>query len=172
VAETGLASLGLDVRSLIFQVVNFAVLALVLYRFAFRPLLRVLEKRQRTITESLKSAADIERTKEEAAASAQQIVQTARQQAEAIITRSTQEGSHLREQAQAAGEKAAAELMTRAEASIIQKVAAARTQLKRETLGLVAAATKRVLGEKLDDEKDQALITAALAAVQPPAKPQ
>ena len=64
-AAGGIGALGLDARGLVFQVINFAILLGVLYRFAYRPLLRVLEERRQTIEESLKSAADIKRVRQE-----------------------------------------------------------------------------------------------------------
>jgi F-type H+-transporting ATPase subunit b len=162
----GIAALGVNISGLIFQVVNFALLLFLLYRFAFRPLLRVLEERRQTIEESLASAADIERTKAELRREGMALAAAARESAQEIIGRSEQEGTRIRQQAQAAGKKAAERLVAEAQAQVRQHLAAVRADLKQEMLGLVVAATERVLGEKLTKEKDQLLVEEALAAAE------
>ncbi len=42
----GIAALGIDGWAILFQLVNFAILFWVLQRFAFRPLLKILQERQ------------------------------------------------------------------------------------------------------------------------------
>ncbi len=45
-------------------------------------------------------------------------------------------------------------------------IAKAREALKKDAVELVAAATERIIGEKLDDKKDAALVNKALAQEQ------
>lgn len=164
--SAGLSALGLDVGGLLFQVINFGILFVALYFFAFRPLLRVLEERRRTIEESLKSASDIERTKSELAHKERSTLAKARQQAETIITRGEKEAALIREQAHAAGREAADRLLVQVQAQIAQQVASAKMELKREVLKLVVIASERVLQEKIDDAKDRVLVEEAVTAAQ------
>lgn len=161
-AAGGIGALGLDVRGLVFQVINFAILLGVLHRFAYRPLLRVLEERRQTIEESLKSAADIKRVRQELESEKRSMVSEARREAETIVGRSEKEAQLIQGRAQAAGQQTADRLMTQAQAQIGQQLAAARAALKREVLGLVVTATERVLREKIDEKKDRALVEDAI----------
>lgn len=161
-ATSGIGALGLDVRGLVFQVINFAILLGVLYRFAYRPLLRVLEERRQTIEESLKSATDIKLVRQELEREKRSMVSEARREAEAIVGRSEKEAQLIQERAQAAGQQTTDRLMIQAQARIGQQLAAARAALKREVLGLVVTATERVLKEKIDEKKDRALVEDAI----------
>lgn len=162
-AVGGVQALGLDAWGLIFQIVNFTVLLLLLRRFAFRPLLKILEERRRTVEESLASAAEMERQRAALNREQRAVMTQARREAEALVARGEAEGRALVAQAQAAGEAAAGAIVREAEAKIAREVASARRELKRETLRLVAAASERVLGAKVDAERDAALIESALA---------
>lgn len=161
-AAGGVRALGLDWRGLIFQVINFIVLLLLLRRFAFRPLLKVLEQRRQTIAESLASAVEIERRREEFIREQRAQSAQTRRDAEALVARSEREAQSIVDAAQAAGQEAANVLLAEAKAKIAREVAAAKRELKREMLGLVAAASERVLGAKVDAERDEALIESAL----------
>lgn len=161
-AAGGIGALGLDGRGLVFQVINFAILLGVLYRFAYRPLLRVLEERRQTIEESLKSAADIKQERQELEREKHSIVNEARREAETIVGRSEKEAQLIQGRAQAAGQQTADRLMTQAQAQMGQQLATARAALKREALGLVVTATERVLKEKIDEKKDRALVEDAI----------
>ena len=51
-----ITKLGIDWKFLIAQIVNFLVLLFVLYKFAYGPILAMLEKRQKKIEKGLKDA--------------------------------------------------------------------------------------------------------------------
>lgn len=160
----GVAALGLDGWGLVFQIINFIVLLLLLRRFAYRPLLKILETRRRTVEESLAAAAEIERQREALVREQRAVMAQSRREAEALVARSQAEARAVVEQARAAGEAAAAALRREAEAKIAREVASARRELRRETLRLVAAATERVVQAKIDAESDARLIESAVAS--------
>lgn len=162
----GLGALGVDVRGLLFQVLNFAILLLLLYRFAYRPLLTVLESRRQTIEESLKSAAQIEETRRALEEEQRTVLATARREAEVIVGKGEKAAQAIQTQAEATGKQAAQRLVTQAEAKVAQQVTSARAALKQETLGLVMAATEQILEQKLDDKQDKVLVESALAKAQ------
>ena len=59
-ATGGLGSLGLNVKIFIAQLINFAIVVLVLWKWVYNPIVALLEKRQTTIEKSLKEAKEIE----------------------------------------------------------------------------------------------------------------
>lgn len=61
----GLANLGIDVWGLVLYLVNFGVLALVLTKFLYKPVLKVLDERSRQIKENLEEAERLKREFEE-----------------------------------------------------------------------------------------------------------
>jgi len=159
---TGIAALGVDWRALLFQILNFAVLLGVLRAFAYRPIVAVLERRRQTIEESLQNAATIEATKTALAIEQQAVLAHAREQAEQIIAGSKQQAATIVAAAEAAARERAEQVAAQAEAKIEQEITAARADLRAEALGLIAAATEKIIDVQLDPKKDAALIQAAI----------
>lgn len=80
-----LAKLGIDWHILIAQLVNFGLVLLVLHRFAYKPLLGVLEKREKTIEKSLAAAKEIEKRLKDTEEQSRFIIEKARREAVAVI---------------------------------------------------------------------------------------
>jgi F-type H+-transporting ATPase subunit b len=162
---SGIGALGIDLRALIFQIINFLVLLLILRVVAYKPILKMLEARRQAIETSLKQAEQIEATKREIEREQQRIVQEAYTKAHSIMTESQKQAEAMVKVAQ---EKAAAQgeiILQGARARIDEEIRTAKRDLKKETLSLVALATEQVLGEKIDQAKDEALIKKALEKV-------
>ena len=51
-----LANLGIDIKLLTAQVINFALLLLILRRFAYQPMLQLMDERSARIEQGLKDA--------------------------------------------------------------------------------------------------------------------
>src|SRR5688572_8856669 len=66
-APGGLGAIGIDGKALVFQLINFAILLFVLKKVAYKPILKALGDRQKKIDESIKAAAEIERSRQEIA---------------------------------------------------------------------------------------------------------
>jgi F-type H+-transporting ATPase subunit b len=95
---------GVDGRILFAQIVNFCVVAFLLWRFAFKPVLSTIEERQQKIAEGLQHAEDMAvklaetearqvETLKQAQQDAQKIIAEAREAAKALLTRQTQEAA-------------------------------------------------------------------------------
>ena len=145
---------GVSVPTLIAQMVNFCLVALVLYYFAVKPISTTLEERQQKISDGLQYAeemkdqlaeAERERTEKvkQAAIGAQKILAEAREQSKEMIEIKTQEAAA---QAEAIIRKAseATELER-------QKMLA---DVRQEVARLVVATSSKVLSRDLsEDEK-------------------
>jgi F-type H+-transporting ATPase subunit b len=114
-------SLGLHVPSLIIFLVNFLILLGILYLFAYKPILRMMDQRSDRIRESLESA---DRAREEADRSQ---ADTQRQLAEARV-----EGQKLIEQARELADRYRADEQAKARQEAETFVARAREDIQRE----------------------------------------
>src|SRR6478609_12143653 len=85
---------GLDVPHFISQVISFAIVAFLLHRFAYKPILKVLEERRQRIAEGLANA---EKIKQELA--------NAQTKAQEIMTKASAEANKAIEEARAAAAK-------------------------------------------------------------------
>lgn len=165
VAAGGISAIGLDWKALVFQAINFIVLLWLLKRFAYRPVLNLLEARRQKIAESLRTADDIAAQKENLEVQRTHRLRQVEAEAAAVISASKAEAASI---LQAAAERA------RVEAEHIRKQAAAhvenqrralRAEVKNESLALIKKAIERLLRQKLDAPADAKFIQQALTEI-------
>ena len=157
-----MTDLGINLPSLIAYLLNFVVLLAILFIFAYKPLLRVLDQRSERIRESLEAA---DRAREEAASSREAI--------EEQLTGARREGQRLLDQAREAADRLRGEEMDRARQEAETFVERARTDIQRErdaaiqevraNFGdLAITAAERVIRRSLDRRAHEELIAQVL----------
>jgi F-type H+-transporting ATPase subunit b len=67
-------ALGIDLKTLIFQLINFLVLLILLTKLLHKPLKKLMESRQREIAEGLENAAKAREQLEQAEAERQEML--------------------------------------------------------------------------------------------------
>lgn len=80
-----LKNFGFDPTLLVAQIVNFLIILYLLKRFAYKPMIAVLEKRRKTIAEGQKNAEKANKALEEALEKEKKILQTAQAEAKAMM---------------------------------------------------------------------------------------
>lgn len=75
-----LLAFGVNWKLLLIQAVNFTLLLALLYRYLYKPLFALLEKRQRMITEGLADAEAARKEKDEVLATKEEILRSAREE--------------------------------------------------------------------------------------------
>lgn len=161
-AAGGLGALGINLQGFLFQLITFVLVLLLLRKYVYGKLVETLETRRTAVIDSLdnakKAAEELEKTNEQTAL----LLKEARKEASDIIALAQKESAKIVEDAEAKAAKKADHLVEQAEARIHSEVASARVALKSEMTALVAAATEKVLGQKVDSKTDAQLITEAL----------
>jgi F-type H+-transporting ATPase subunit b len=153
-----MAQLGINGPFLLAQIVNFIVLFLLLRRFLFPPLLRMLDERKRRIAEGL-AAADIARKEAEAErARLMAQIEAERKEAQARIAAASAEAERVKAeivaQAQREAEAIKAKAIAEAEAERQRILAEAHRQIAE----LTVLATERVVRRGLDESLQRRLI--------------
>ena len=140
---------GIKGRILLAQVINFGIVAFLLWKFAFKPVLNTLDERQKKIADGLQYAEQAKIELAEAEKRQADILQNAQQDAKAII-------DEAREVAKIHSEKATQEALTKAQVIIEkseQTIAREREQMlieiRQEIADLVVETTAKVLRKKL-----------------------
>ena len=150
----------------IWTILTFLVLVALLARFAWRPLLEALERRQATIAKSLEDAQrarqELERLQRESA----QMMQQARVEAEAIISRSRSDAEALREELKQKSRAEAAAIVKNAEKQIQLETARAIQQIRNETIDLSVAIASKILRRQVSKEDHEGLIEETLKQVE------
>jgi F-type H+-transporting ATPase subunit b len=156
IKETG-ETFGFDVWIFLSQVISFIIVALVLRRFAYKPILAVLEERRRRIEEGLLNAEKIKQQLAEAEQRHAEILAQANAQAQKMIDEARESAGVVAERKQQEAVVAAEQIMAKArEASAIEHE---RTmlELKRELGRLVIDPTAKVTGKVLTAEDQKRL---------------
>lgn len=161
----GLGAIGIDWKALLLQVLNFALLLFLLTRFAYRPIMNVLEQRRTTIEEGLANAKQAEAFRADMTLEAEKLLKEARVKSDALLAEGKKQADKLLSDAEAKAKVRTEQMIKDAETRFQAEVNELRTQLRNETLTLVALATEEVLREKVDSQKDRSLIERAIEVV-------
>jgi|SRR5437773_480237 len=156
-------SLGIEPIAVLWHTVNFLILLFILQRFAYKPILNMLDARTARIRESLTHAdetrAETERLKREAEES---LANTFRE-AQDILARTQREAEQMLAEARTAARDEAQLLLTRAQAEIAQDRDKAFAELRAQVADLAVLAAGRIISRSLDDSAHRGLVEEFLA---------
>src|SRR6201987_6185565 len=139
------------------QVISFCIVAFLLRRFAYRPILAVLEDRRRKIEEGQLNAEKIRKELAQAEKRYQEIVAKANADAQRMIDEARASASHLSERKQQEAIAAAEQIVAKAkEAAALEHERQMQT-LKRELGRLVVDTTAKVTGKGVTPEDQKGL---------------
>jgi F-type H+-transporting ATPase subunit b len=137
-----------------------------LARFAWRPLLQALERRQATIAQSLDDAQRARQELERLQRESIQIMAQARAEAESMLARSRSDAEALREELKQKARTEAAGIVKNAERQIQLETARAVQQIRHEAVDLSVAIASKILRRQVTREDNEALIQEALKQVE------
>lgn len=160
-----IGKLGIDWRLLIAQIVNFAILLLVLRRFAYRPMIQFLEQRTERIEKGLRDADEAKKRLDEATVKEAGMLRRAKAEAKAILEKAQEAGKKNQEALLADAKIQAAQLIASAEKKMESEKARLVAEAKAEIAETVVLAAEKILGEKLHAENDAELIQKSLKEV-------
>lgn len=160
-----LAKVGFDWRMGVFNFVNFMVVFFILRHFAFGPILRVIEDRQKKMKDGLDN---YEKSKSElmmAERKAQELVDDAKVEANRVLEKSHDEAKEIADDMKASARKEIEGLISQAKTRIAKDRSEMKESLRKETAELVVAATEKVLGSTIDKKQNDELIKGSLEEV-------
>jgi len=139
------------------QVVSFSIVALLLKRFAYKPILAVLEDRRRRIEEGLLNAEKIKKELAEAQKRYAEILAKANADAQKMIDEARESSAHLAERKQQEAIAAAEQIIAKAREAAAFEHERTMESMKRELGRLVVETTAKVTGKVLTSEDQQRL---------------
>lgn len=152
----------LDIKLLIAQAVNFAIVFLILYFFVFKPLFKVMGDRSAKIEHSLKSAQEIEerltKTKEEQTV----LLQSTKAEAAAILEQAQHKADLKKDELITKAKEEIGVLINREKARMQTEKAEILEEIKKEVAEMIALSWPKILAEKMDKEKDKKIIEKSL----------
>lgn len=161
-SSSGIGALGLNLTSFLIQLGTFIIAFLVLRKWAFKPVLKILNERRETIEKGVSLGEKMQKEQAEMEQKVTAALHEARAQADKVIADASDRGRQIIAEAEAKAKEKADTIMLSAEQRIDQDMKLARHRLEKEMAGLVAEATETIIDEKIDARKDAALIEKAL----------
>lgn len=149
----------------IWSVLTFIILVLLLYKFAFGPLMAMQQKRQAEIRDSIATS---ERLREEARAlldDYKQQLSTARAESEEIIERARKVGESAKAELVQEAKDQSERILEKAHEQIERDTNQALAQIRGKVADLTLAATEKVTRRSMSGEEDLRLIREALAEI-------
>jgi F-type H+-transporting ATPase subunit b len=142
----------------IWTIITFLVLLALLARFAWRPLLDALERRQESIRKSLDDAKHAKQELERLHSESQRILAQARTEAEGIIARTREDANRFREELRQKAQQEAQAIVRNAEKQIELETARALQQIRHEAVDLSVAIASKLLQRNVSKEDNERLI--------------
>jgi F-type H+-transporting ATPase subunit b len=155
--ERIVTTFGVDWPHFLAQVVSFCIVCFVLYRFAYRPVLKMLETRRQQIAQGLENAEQIKAELARTEAQRKEVMAQANAQATQFIEEARAAASRLQEQETQKAIAAAEEIIAKAREAAAQDHARMLAELKGEVGRLVVQATAAVVGKILTPEDQRRL---------------
>jgi F-type H+-transporting ATPase subunit b len=172
-AEEGagpLDALGINLGFLIAQLINFGLLIGLLTLFLWKPVTNMLDSRSAEIAKGLEDAAAAANARRNAEAEAEKILSQARSEAAQIVEEARSRGeevsSSIEQEAHKEADKIRQEARTSAQAERNAELAGLRGQVA----AISIAVAQRLIGEALDEKRQQQLINDFFSKVPAEAK--
>lgn len=159
---SGLGALGISPSAFVIQLITFAFVFLLLKKFAFKPIVRLLEERHQTIDDGVRMGLKMEKEKAKLDEQVAAAMRDARHEADQIIAAAHKDARQVVRDAEKTAAARAERILEDAEARISEETEHAKRKLEKDLVGLVSEATDAIVGEKVDAKKDAELIKKAM----------
>jgi len=143
---------GVDWPHLIAQIISFAIVCTLLYKFAYKRVLAMLEERRQRIAEGLANAEKIKAELARTEAQRQEVLAQANTQATKLIEEARAAAARVQEQETQKAIATAEQIIAKAREAAAADHARMLTELKREVGRLVVQTTATVTGKILTPE--------------------
>lgn len=153
---------GIDWKLLLAQAVNFLILLVVLKKFAYGPILRMLKKRREEIEKGLKFTQEAEKRLTKVGEEREQILKESRVEGLSIISGAENTAKTRKEEITKEAAKKSEAIVEEAKKVIAEEKAKMGEQVYKEAGEMVRLAIAKVLGKMPSEERDEALIKEAL----------
>ncbi|HUB93360.1 MAG TPA: F0F1 ATP synthase subunit B [Verrucomicrobiae bacterium] len=161
-SSSGIGALGIDGKALIIQLFTFLLAFWVLQHWAFKPIVRMMERRRKTIEDGVNLGEQMKKDKAALEAKVAEELTKARQEADGIIAEANESARQAIRDAEETAAKKADAIVKEGQDRAASEMTRARKQLEGQIVGWVSDATEAIIGEKVDATKDAAIIDRAI----------
>jgi F-type H+-transporting ATPase subunit b len=153
-----LEALGINLGYIVSQIVNFTLLAVLLYFVAYKPILRMLDERSERIKKGLEDAEAASKRAAEMEQEFERQMIEARREGQEIITQATQMSERARQEILEKAREESRAQIEKAREEIGRERELAMAELRQQVADLSLVISEKVIGEALDEQRQRRLI--------------
>ncbi len=160
-----LASLGINGTLFVFQLINFAIVMVVLWFLILKPLTKKMSERQKMIDDSMDNAKKIETNLGMSERKYQEKIDQAKVDANKFIAKAQEEAILVAEAMKVKTAKEIEQLVETARKNIKTERDESINELKLQAADLIVSAAEKILSAKIDVAKDDKIIEEAIKSM-------
>jgi F-type H+-transporting ATPase subunit b len=160
-----LEKLGLNLGFLLVQIINFAIIMVVLIAWVYKPLMNMLAKRREKIEKGLEDAQVAADARANAEKDAEALLADAQAKAAQMIREATEKAEAANRDVRATAEAEMANLRKAGLSEIDTEKERALNELRVHVSALAIAAAQKIIGETLDEKRQHALVNEFFSGV-------
>jgi F-type H+-transporting ATPase subunit b len=142
----------------IWALITFALLLVILKKLAWKPILKSLEDRERTIKQSLEQAQNLQSENARLAQEQTKLLDTARTEASSILASAREASEVIRKQIEQAAQTERVRILASAKQEIEAQKQTALSELRKTTAELSISIAEKLLRQNLDDAKTKVIV--------------
>lgn len=156
--ESLIETFHLDVKLIIAQALNFAIVAFILYFFALKPIFKVMDERSNKIEKGVENAEKAKQILAEAEQEKEEILNKAREKANEKITEGRERGEQKKQFIVDQTKKEVSGIMEQEKKKLAEERKKMIAEIKEHTAELLNEAVTKVMEQKLDGNYDAEII--------------
>lgn len=160
-------NLGIDWRLLVAQIINFLILLFLLYKFLYKPILNLLEKRSRKIQKSLEDAKKIKEELKKTEETRNKKMAEVQAQVQKIIEEANKNTEEVKSKTLDHAHQESEKIIKKTQEDIKREKEKMLAEVKEELADLVIKTSSKVIEKRIDEKTDKELIEKILKESKP-----
>jgi len=158
-------NLGIQPISLLTQIINFAIMVVVLTKFLYKPILKVIEERKKKIEESLELTEKLKKDVEKNEQKRLEIIDEARAEGKKIIEEVKKSAKQMEAELVRKAQAEAAAIVEKSKKEIEAERGELEKKLKEQTVEIAAAMAEKIISEVLSEKDHRNIIEKKLKEI-------
>lgn len=148
---------GLRADLLAAQIINFLIVLIVLWRFAYRPIMKMLEEREAKIEKSVKDAEAIESRVREFEVEREALLAAARKDAQEIVTKAMAQSEERKNEMVEASKREVERVIAKGKQQLVVDKETMLREVRKDIVDIAVKAAARILHEGISEQKSESL---------------
>jgi F-type H+-transporting ATPase subunit b len=148
----------IDWKLMIAQIVNFIIVAAVLWYFAVKPIMKIMRERTEKIEKGLQDAAKIEENLKNTEETKKAEIVKAKQEAQAILEEANKTATKNKDELLDIAKKEVEKVKIRAKEEIQDAKKQMLKEIKAETAGLIVTAVEKIISQDLPESERKKML--------------